>query len=159
MKNVVSLISLITLIITFSCKNEPNQAQASMVDKINKEEALNLLHQWTDAYLTGNAARLEEVLDESWIYAGSANGKTTTKAATIEEFANADYKFQNITYKDLDVRLYDDIAIVRGAETMVITDESGNNPVTLRLRFTDVYQKKEGIVRAISTHSSPIGEG
>ena len=94
MKNVIALIVLVTSCSACSYTSNLNEKKEPIIEKITKEEALNLLHQWTDAYLTGDAARLDEVLDESWVYSGSSDGKTTHKAATIEEFSNADYKFQ-----------------------------------------------------------------
>lgn len=119
---------------------------------------MNLLHKWTDAYLAGDATPWHEILDESWVYSGSSDGSVSDKEATIEEFANADYTFQAIVYERLDVRLYDDVAIVRGSERMVIVGNSGKDTTKLRLRFTDVYQKKDGKIKAIATHSSPIAE-
>ena len=149
---------LILPLIISSCRNSErcNDEIASVVDKITEEEALSLLHKWTDAYLAGDATPLNEVLDESWIYSGSSDGKVADKSATIEEFSNADYKFEDIMYEELVVRLYDDIAIVRGQEKMIIVGSSGQDTTELRLRFTDVYQKKDGKIRAIATHSSPI---
>ncbi len=127
-------------------------------EMISEAEALDLLHRWTEAYLQGDADALENILDDSWLYSGSADGKTTNKRATIEEFSSADYKFEDITYDNLEVSLYGSIAVVRGSETMVIVGSSGKDTTRLSLRFTDVYQKKDGEIRAISTHSSPIDE-
>jgi hypothetical protein len=153
-------ILLVLIILSCSCKNseKSNEELKPITEKITEEEALNLLHKWTNAYLSGDVAPLNEVLDESWIYSGSSNGKVSDKAATIEEFSNADYKFQDISYEQLDVQLYDDVAVVRGSETMVIIGNSGKDTTKLKLRFTDVYQKQDGKIRAISTHSSPIVE-
>ena len=125
-------------------------------EKITKEEALQLLHTWTDAYLKGNADKLNDVLDDTWEYSGSPDGSTSSKMATIEEFSAADYSFDEIKYENLDVRLYGDIAVVRGSETMAILDSAKLDTTILRLRFTDVYQKKDGKIKAIATHSSPM---
>ena len=125
-------------------------------ETITEEEALNLLHRWTKAYLEGDASELNEILDDTWLYSGSSDGKTTDKDATIAEFSSADYIFGDITYENLEVELYGDIAVVRGSEDMVIIGKSQPDTTRLSLRFTDVYQKKNGKIRAISTHSSPI---
>ena len=148
------MISVLTL---GSCKNseESKNNIDHEIDTISEQEALDLLHKWTDAYLTGNAEPLKEILDDTWIYSGSPDGKTSDKKSTIEEFSNADYGFGDISYQDLEVKLYGDVAVVRGSERMLIVGSS-NDTTTLRLRFTDVYQKKNGLVKAISTHSSPI---
>ncbi|WP_147415915.1 nuclear transport factor 2 family protein [Ulvibacterium marinum] len=154
------LVGVVLVIMMGSCKDTGNrkEEQKPVVDKITEEEALGLLHQWTDAYLAGDATPLHEILDESWVYSGSSNGQVSDKNATIAEFANADYTFQDIVYEGLDVRLYDDVAVVRGSERMVIVGNSGKDTTKLALRFTDVYQKKDGKIKAIATHSSPITE-
>ncbi len=148
------------VIMAGSCRNaeKPSETPKKVADKITEEEALNLLHQWTDAYLAGDAAPLREILDESWVYSGSSDGTVSDKDATITEFANADYTFQDIVYEGLDVRLYGNVAVIRGSERMVIVGNSGGDTTKLRLRFTDVYQKKDGKIKAIATHSSPIVE-
>ncbi len=132
------------------------KTEKEAVEKITQDEALKLLHTWTDAYLKGDAEVLEDLLDDTWVYSGSPDGSTSNKTATIEEFSNADYSFDEIKYQDLDVRVYDDIAVVRGWERMVILDSSKQDTTILKLRFTDVYKKSDGKVRAIATHSSPM---
>ena len=151
---------LLTGILALSACNqvEKPQQQEVVSETITKDEALGLLHTWTNAYLSGDAAPLIEVLDDSWVYSGSGDGSTSNKVATIDEFSSADYSFDEIKYQNLDVRLYGDIAVVRGSERMVILDSTKQDTTILRLRFTDVYQKKDGKVKAIATHSSPIVE-
>ena len=152
------LVCLLLAMTINACKNSERTENTIQLetDSITKEEALDLLHEWTDAYLKGDANPLNEILDETWVYSGSPDGSLSNKLATIEEFSNADYKFAAITYDGLDVRIYNDIAIVTGSEVMAITGSSGTDTTKLRLRFTDVYIKKNGEIKAISTHSSPI---
>lgn len=150
-------LTMAVILVFAACKQAAEPiAEPEIVDKITEEEALDLLHTWTNAYLEGDAGPLIEVLDDTWEYSGSSDGNTTDKIATIDEFSQADYSFDEIEYHDLDVKLYDDIAVVRGWERMVILGADKQDTTVLKLRFTDVYQKKEGKVRAIVTHSSPM---
>ncbi|WP_422349021.1 nuclear transport factor 2 family protein [Flagellimonas sp.] len=145
------------MLVFAACKQTAEPvAELETEDKITEEEALDLLHTWTNAYLGGDAAPLIEVLDDTWEYSGSSDGKTTNKIATIDEFSQADYSFDEIEYHDLKVKLYDNIAVVRGWERMVILGADKQDTTILKLRFTDVYRKQEGKVRAIATHSSPM---
>ncbi|RDY59282.1 nuclear transport factor 2 family protein [Flagellimonas nanhaiensis] len=153
-KIILGLCCLATLGSCIQVKKPKKEVETE--EKITEEEALELLHDWTDAYLKGNADRLNDVLDDTWEYSGSSDGSTSSKTATIEEFRSADYSFGEITYENLDVRLYGDVAVVRGSERMTILDSSKQDTTVLRLRFTDVYQKKDGNIKAIATHSSPI---
>ena len=155
------VICLILSNVLFSCAQDHKAdlvKQEQKADLVTEEEALQLLHDWTQAYLDGNAEPLNDILDPSWVYSGSADGKTTSKAQNIAEFSTADYSIDAIDYKDLKVAIYDDIAVLRGIETMVILDSSRQDSTILTLRFTDVYKKKDGVLRAISTHSSPVEE-
>ncbi|WP_421801331.1 nuclear transport factor 2 family protein [Flagellimonas sp.] len=148
-------IFLLSLVLTMgSCENK--EPASKDVNQITEDEAKKLLHQWTDAYLTNNPEPLNHLLDDSWMYSGSSDGSLSDKKSTIDEFSNADYSFGEITYDNLDVRLYDDIAIMRGTEKMLIIGSSGKDTTEVHLRFTDVYQKRNGEIKAISTHSSPI---
>ncbi len=157
-RRIFVLVSLALLISSCRLDVSTDKKDSFNTETITEKEALDLLHRWTEAYLQGDADALENILDDSWLYSGSADGKTTNKRATIEEFSSADYKFEDITYENLEVDLYGAIAVVRGSETMVIVGNSGMDSTQLSLRFTDVYQKKDGVIRAISTHSSPIDE-
>lgn len=158
MKKVIFLLSM-TLAVCFCHRVDKSEEEHSAVkDVITKKEALYVLHKWTNAYLTNNPNTLDEVLDDTWVYSGPSNGVTLDKKTTIEGLIKADYTYNQITFQDLEVDLYQDMAIVRGSEKMVILGSFGQDTTTLRLRFTDVYQKKNGVVKAISTHSSPIEE-
>ena len=148
---------LIVAITLVACQqtSESSPPESPGQELITEEEALGLLHKWTRAYLMGDAEPLQQVLDESWLYSGSSDGSITGKAAAIEEFSKADYRFADIAYENLEVKLYGDVAVVRGSEKMVIVGSS-QDTTELSLRFTDVYQKKNGEVKAIASHSSPI---
>lgn len=156
MKNYILFISFLLTLASCQVSVKTDEDRSKQPEAISKEEALDLLHRWTKAYLEGDSTSLDDILDETWLYAGSSDGKTTDKKTTIEEFSTADYKFSDISYENLEVNLYGDVAVVRGSETMVILGNEGKDTTQLSLRFTDVYQKKNGKVRAVSTHSSPI---
>ncbi len=154
-RNFVVLVCFIVL--GASCKQkEQSMEMQPPTEQITEDEALGLLHTWTDAYLKGNAEKLNDILDDTWQYSGSADGSTSNKEQTIDEFSQADYSFDAIDYEDVEVKLYGDVAVVRGKETMVILGSSKLDTTILSLRFTDVYQKKDGEIRAIATHSSPM---
>lgn len=155
MKNTIYIIAAFAMVTACNPAVEKGN-ETKNIEEISEDEALELLHTWTNAYLKGDVEPLREVLGESWVYSGSPDGSTSDKQATIEEFSNADYSFEDITYENLDVRLFGDIAVVRGKERMVILGSSKQDTTILSLRFTDVYQKKDGKIKAISTHSSPI---
>jgi hypothetical protein len=152
----VRFILICSLFAVNSCKKDASKSNITLSQMISKEEVLQTLNSWKDAYLLNRTAPLYDILDDSWIYSGSSDGSVATKAEAIEEFNTKDYHFADIIYSNLDVVCYDDIAIIRGTEELVIVNNTNLDTAIINLRFTDVYQKKNNKIKAISTHSSPI---
>ena len=49
---------------------------ASADDTVTKQEALDLLYDWREAYLKRNYEPLNTIMDDKWLYSGSAHGKS-----------------------------------------------------------------------------------
>jgi len=122
---------------------------------ITEKDVREILEEWGDAYKTKNAEIMERILHEDWVYSGNSNGSLSNKRSSIEELKNSDYQFITMDISDLDIEYYDEIAVVRAHELLKLKLSNGDT-LELRLRFTDVYQKENGITQAISTHTSPI---
>ena len=124
-------------------------------DNITEQDAMDLLETWEQAMLNKDSALLGEVLHPSYQYAGSPDGSTANRAAMMEWVVSDPNELLSQTFYDMDVKIYGDIAIVRGWEIMLNRSPEGDTS-QFRLRFTDVYQKQNEITRALSTHSSPM---
>lgn len=124
-------------------------------NNITEAEVRDILARWETAYVTRDTAMMNDILHDEWIYAGSKDGSITDKEASIYELANSDYAFLSMDFEDLDIKLYSDIAIARAREVLSMQLSNGDT-VQIPLRFTDVYQKKNGQIKCLSTHSSPI---
>lgn len=149
---VITMVLLFILLQAGSFKSTRINAE----EVITKEEALSLLYEWRDAYLNRDYSPLYDIMHDNWLYAGSSHGKTTDKLAAIKGFKEANFDYSKITYDNLDVKTFGNIAIVRGTEILVLVGHSDKKETSVHLRFTDVYEKKNGKVTAISTHTSPI---
>ncbi|TRY33426.1 YybH family protein [Aliiglaciecola sp. M165] len=126
-----------------------------MANTITQEDVTQLLQNWKVAFATKDSKLLAQILDDSWVYSGGADGQTSGKEDSLNELANSDYRVTDIEFSDLVIRYYDDIAIVTAKEKLHILGADGALSF-VNLRFTDVYRKQDGVTRAISTHSSPI---
>lgn len=146
----VVILSLFQLAILPAC-----QAPTIEADLITESDVMDLLEQWKNAYLSGNAAAMEPILADDWVYAGIADGSTSNKVASMQELAHADYSFLSMEFEAINIRYYGAIAVVVAKEELQIVSAEGDTAV-IRLAFTDVYQKQNGLTRAISTHTSPI---
>ncbi|NDQ58788.1 MAG: nuclear transport factor 2 family protein [Acidipila sp.] len=115
--------------------------------------ALQLEHDWTQAYLNHDVAALELVLADDWTYSPS-DGSFKTRSQYIEEFRVDTMKYQSIDQQNVSVRIYGNTAVVRGEEVIKATDSG--KPVTLHIRFTDVLVKTNGRWHAVASHESTI---
>ena len=129
--------------------------QPTTPDQITAQEVIELLHDWEDAYIHQDTALMNRILHEDWVYCGNKDGTTSDKNYTLKELAQADYQFLSMEFSEIDIRLYDDMAIVRARELITMKLANGDT-LKLPLRFTDVYQKENGRIQALTTHSSPI---
>ncbi len=139
-----TIIFILVLLSLFQCKAP---------DPVSEQEVLAVLEKWRQSFLKKDAVQLEQVLDDTWVYSGNIDGTRSTKKQAIHELENAEYSFLDISYFDVTVDLFDQVAIIRGKERMTILGSSSDTTI-VQLSFTDVYQKKQGVVKAISTHSS-----
>lgn len=124
-------------------------------ERIRAEDIDAVFANWLKAMKTRDAELLSSVLHDQWLYAGTGDGSTTSKSANIQHLKQADYTITKVDFSDMNYRYFDDIAIVTGREVLHIQNENGEIS-QVNLRFTDVFQKKNGEVKALSTHSSPI---
>jgi ketosteroid isomerase-like protein len=65
------------------------------------------------------------------------------RSATIESF----------TVDELSIRLFGDTAVVTGRSVLQLRAEK---PMTVRLRFTDVFVRRDGVWKAVASHASSI---
>ncbi len=149
-------ISLITGLVITACnvktKIEVTDSEEEL--ELQKEEALDLLRDWTKAYLDRDTATLNRVIGDDWYYSGTADGSLVNKKKAIEDFAQATYTIQSIEYQGIDVRLFGETAIITGSELMTINHM--DTTTQYHLRFTDVYVKRDDHWEAVATHTSPI---
>lgn len=126
-------------------------------DNINRADVDNLLAKWKEAFYQKDTSLLSEVLHDSYIYSGSADGSISDKKAAIDNLSTDNSQLLAQDLFDLNVQFYSDIAIVRGWENLKIKTDAGDT-IDIKLRFTDVYKKENEMTQAISTHSSPIDQ-
>ena len=125
--------------------------------QISQEEVDALLKKWERAIIEKDPDLFDEVLDDEYIYSGGGDGSTVSKEGMLAEIANDESEFISQELFDVQSSFYDDMVIVRGWEIITLVPKGGEQ-VEIKLRFTDVYRKKDGVLKALSTHSSPIFE-
>ena len=110
--------------------------------------------QLAKAWVAGDRAFIEQVLADDWRVT-DLTGRVLTKAQVLEEaFAANDRRVVSMRITGIGVRAFGDWAIVTGR-----TDAAGEylgEAVTVTLRFTDVFVKRDGRWQAVASQATLI---
>ena len=110
--------------------------------------------QLAKAWVAGDRAFIEQVLADDWSVT-DLTGRVLTKAQVLEEaFAANDRRVVSMRITGIGVRAFGDWAIVTGR-----TDAAGEylgEAVTVTLRFTDVFVKRDGRWQAVASQATLI---
>jgi len=93
------------------------------------------------AQLHSDTAELGRLLADDYVLYNSA-GKVEDKAAFIRDYAGM--KLQPFTVEDETIRVFGDAAVLAGVATLSGTDIASGKAFSVRLRFADVWRKRDG---------------
>lgn len=103
------------------------------------------------AWTRHDRAFIESVLAPEWSVT-QADGSMLARQTVLGSFFDT-VAFESNTVDDVRVALFGDTAVVRGRTTAIGTlNGVGFNA---RIRFTDVFIKRDGRWRAVASHASP----
>lgn len=147
MKN--RLLSILWMSAMFGCSGTHEE-------QITEKDVRQILANWKEVMVTKDTVLFESILHDDFFYAGSDDGKLTSKVTMMDNLANDQSRMLAPEYYDVHIRYFGDIAVVRAREKLMFPGD--HDTTVLHLRFTDIYQKKNGRVTTLSTHSSPIAQ-
>jgi len=81
-------------------------------------------------------------------------GETMTRAQALEMCRKPPASIENFTIDEVSVRVFGDAAVVTGRTTVTT---GGAGPVTVKLRFTDVFIHRSGRWLAVASHATSLG--
>jgi uncharacterized protein (TIGR02246 family) len=114
-------------------------AQSSEVEA--RQELIALEQRWAEAIRAGDADAIAPIFADELTYTGP-DGRRRTRAEELEALRSGDADVSEFETKDVEVRLYGDVAVVFGEHTEKSTyrgeDTSG------RYRWTEVFVKRDG---------------
>jgi len=106
-----------------------------------EQELMKLEQTWNDvASIKKDRAVLEQILADDYVYTHS-NGAVTNKAQEIADTVSSENKWTSSKTDDMKVRVYGDVAIVTGRQTLQGT---AKGYVSGPRRFTDIFVKRNG---------------
>ena len=129
----------------------PVAAQAQTGNAVEKEVA-QLFHTLNDAGIKKDRATIERLTADDFIYIHS-NGSATNRAQEIAETMSSGTTWTNSKIDDLRVRIYGDVAIVTGLNTLT---GSAKGYVSGARRFTDVWVRRNGQWRTVGGQSTVV---
>ena len=99
------------------------------------------VHGYDQAQIRGNKAELERWLADDYLLVNSS-GQIETKAQLIADYTAPGFKIEPFTIEQPVEKVWSDGAVMGGIATLKGTD--GGKPFELRLRFADIWAKRNG---------------
>ena len=81
-------------------------------------------------------------------------GETMTRAQALEMCQKPPLPIESFAIDGISVRVFGDAAVVTGRTTVTV---GGASPVTVKLRFTDVFIRRSGEWLAVASHATSLG--
>ena len=114
------------------------------------QEILKLERMYDDAFLKKDRAAMERLLADDFVYVHS-NGTITNRTQEIEETISANAKWTASKLDDLKVRVYGDVAVVTGVQTLT---GSAKGYVSGARRYTNLWVRRNGRWQTIGGQST-----
>jgi ketosteroid isomerase-like protein len=121
-------------------------AASSAVGRLDEER--------TEAMVKGDLAALERLLADDLTYAHSST-KVDTKAVFIENLRSGASKYRGFQREESNTRLFGDSAVNTGVATVSVENQ-GQAPATFKIRYTDVWVKRDGKWQMVAWQSTRL---
>ena len=106
-----------------------------------EQEVLKAEQERIAAAISANIAKLEQLLSADLSYTHS-NALVESKNDFLNSIKSGNIKYEAVNHKNVKVNLYGDTAVLRGQSDLKV--QFKGQPVSLPIRFTAVYVKKDG---------------
>lgn len=131
---------------------EKNMNQTKDID--DRNSVLEAERKRIDAYINCDKQILDRIMSDDFYYVNS-RGKIVTKNQLISALQNRVVTFESIELDDVNVRIFDNTAIITGKLHEV--GKSGDESFNEEFRFTRIYLRQNGNEwRSVAYHSSKI---
>ena len=118
-------------------------------------DLLKLEQHWASAVAKHDAAFIERVEDEAYVYT-DATGNVAHKADDLAAARAGDVKIESFKLSDMKVQLHGGTAVVTGQTTLAGSDHGGTLNGTYR--WTDVFVRRpDGAWQVISSQATTVG--
>ena len=112
---------------------------------------------WSNADKKGDVAWFERNLASDYFSISSQTGKLNTKADDIADIKNRKDVIESAVSSNMQVRVEGNTGIVTGIYHLKGRDDKGQ-PMDRRIRYTDIYSKKDGRWQVIGSQGTVMKE-
>ena len=109
------------------------------------------VHAYDEAQIHGDKPALEDLLADDYVLVNS-RGQRQSKADLIGDYTKPGFKLEPFTVEEPVELVWSDGAVMGGVATLHGVDDGQSFEV--RLRFSDIWAKRQGKWRVIYTHAS-----
>ena len=110
---------------------------------------------WSDADQKGDMTWFERNLADDYFSVSSVTGKLNSKADDIADMKTRKEVIESAVASNMQVRIEGNTGIVTGIYQLKGRDDKGQ-PMDRRIRYTDIYLKKDGRWQVIGSQGTPI---
>ena len=110
---------------------------------------------WSDADKRRDATWFERNLADDYFGVSSLTGKLNTKADDVADVKNRKEVYDSAVSSDMQVRIEGNTGVVTGIYHLKGRDDKGQ-PLDRRIRYTDLYLKKDGRWQVIGSQGTDI---
>ena len=122
----------------------------------DEHQLREIQQQLARAWVKRDRAFIEGILAPEWSVT-QANGSILSRANLLRSaFETGALRVTSMLVDDVSVRIFGTAAVVRGRTVATGTDKS--LAIDVRLRFTDVFLKRNGEWQAVASHASVLAE-
>jgi len=131
----------LAIVATLMMVGSPADAQKRESSVPVERELRRLNQQAAEMQVRHDVAAAERLLADEYVFL-QADGQVSNKAQNIAVLGSADFVCESFTTEDVQVRVYEDVALVFGRAVMKAT--SKGKDIGGEFRYTDVWVKRAG---------------
>ncbi len=109
-----------------------------------------------EAIVVGDVAVLDDILSDDLSYT-HATGVREAKAEFIAKLKSGQLRYESFAAEDIQVRVYGAAGVVTGVARVKV--QVKGEPLSFRLRFTDVYIKQDNRWQMVAWQATRLPEG
>lgn len=122
-----------------------------------EQELIALENDWSQAAVKRDGAALQRFYADDYIFTDQ-NGVVSNKTREILNITTGIFQLTSYKFEDVKVRVYGDVAVVTGRNTIRGTWEDVKRDISGPYRFTDVFVRRNGRWQCVASQSSPVTE-